>query len=236
MKEHYRTFEIARAWECSTHTVRRLIDAGTIKGFRFNGKERRAYRDSLAAYCAEMGLRMPDDPKPPVPKPKKPGPMTSGEVARACGVSPRTVANWMDSGLLKGYRIPGSQDRRFLREEVYQFLVATGVPVPRELMCGARVTYGITLPAPVPGWDVCDAFQLGELCSEKPILAAVLGDEAGVDEAVKMAGHIRRNNPEAVVVFVLDPSNAAAAVPGEVRVRGEVELGEVELGELRGAM
>ena len=152
---------------------------------------------------------------------------TSGDVAAIARVAPRTVSKWIDAGKLRGYRIPGSLDRRVQVPDLVEFLTRAGIPVPRELMCGARVTYGITLSAAVPGWDVCDAFQLGELCTSKPILAAVLGDEMGVDAAVKAAAHIRRNNPEAAVVFVLDPSNAAAAVPGEVRVRGEVELGEL---------
>lgn len=152
---------------------------------------------------------------------------TTGQIARACGCCPRTVTKWIDSGKLKGFRLPHSKDRRIRPEDVANFLRDNGMPVPRELMCGARVTYGLSLPAPVPGWDHCDAFQLGELCAAQPILAAVLGDEWGVDAATKAADHIRRNNPDATVVFVLDPSNSAAAVPGEVRVRGEVEIGEL---------
>ena len=37
---------------------------------------------------------------------------TTGQVAKICKVAPRTVSKWFDSGRLKGYRIPGSQDRR----------------------------------------------------------------------------------------------------------------------------
>lgn len=155
------------------------------------------------------------------------GVLTTTEAAKACKCAPRTLAKWIDSGQLKGYRMPGSLDRRVTVEELVAFMRQNRMPIPRSLMCGARVTYGLTTPAPVPGWDHCDAFQLGELCAEKPIVAAVLGDEWGVVAAVKAADHIRRNNPDAVVVFVLDPSNSAATVPGEVRVRGEVELGEL---------
>ena len=36
---------------------------------------------------------------------------TTGQVAKICKVAPRTVSKWFDSGRLKGYRIPGSQDR-----------------------------------------------------------------------------------------------------------------------------
>ena len=37
---------------------------------------------------------------------------TTGQVAKICKVAPRTVSKWFDSGRLRGYRIPGSQDRR----------------------------------------------------------------------------------------------------------------------------
>ena len=38
--------------------------------------------------------------------------LTTGEVAQICNVAPRTVSKWFDSGQLRGYRIPGSRDRR----------------------------------------------------------------------------------------------------------------------------
>src|SRR6266850_758267 len=41
---------------------------------------------------------------------------TTGQVAKICKVAPRTVSKWFDSGRLRGYRIPGSQDRRIPRE------------------------------------------------------------------------------------------------------------------------
>ena len=41
---------------------------------------------------------------------------TTGQVAKICKVAPRTVSKWFDSGRLKGYRIPGSQDRRIPRD------------------------------------------------------------------------------------------------------------------------
>lgn len=38
--------------------------------------------------------------------------LTNGDVARICGVAPRTASRWFDRGLLPGYRIPGGRDRR----------------------------------------------------------------------------------------------------------------------------
>jgi excisionase family DNA binding protein len=53
---------------------------------------------------------------------------TTGEVAEICKVAPRTVSKWFDSGRLKGYRIPGSMDRRIPREHLIAFLDEHGIP------------------------------------------------------------------------------------------------------------
>ena len=54
---------------------------------------------------------------------------TTGQVAKICKVAPRTVSKWFDSGRLKGYRIPGSQDRRIPREYLIKFLKEHGMPL-----------------------------------------------------------------------------------------------------------
>ena len=54
---------------------------------------------------------------------------TTGEVARLCHVAPRTVSKWFDTGQLKGYRIPGSKDRRIPRDQLLRFMRAHGMPI-----------------------------------------------------------------------------------------------------------
>jgi excisionase family DNA binding protein len=54
---------------------------------------------------------------------------TTGQVAKICQVAPRTVSKWFDSGRLRGYRIPGSQDRRIPREALIRFLKENGMPL-----------------------------------------------------------------------------------------------------------
>lgn len=54
---------------------------------------------------------------------------TTGQVAKICKVAPRTVSKWFDSGRLRGYRIPGSQDRRIPREYLIKFLKEHGMPL-----------------------------------------------------------------------------------------------------------
>lgn len=56
---------------------------------------------------------------------------STGQVAFICMVSTRTVCKWFDSGRLKGYRIPGSQDRRIPREFLTTFMKEYGLPMDR---------------------------------------------------------------------------------------------------------
>lgn len=55
--------------------------------------------------------------------------LTTGEVAKICNVAPRTVSKWFDSGHLRGYRIPGSKDRRIPVEHLVRFMRTHGIPL-----------------------------------------------------------------------------------------------------------
>lgn len=55
--------------------------------------------------------------------------LTTGEVAKICNVAPRTVSKWFDNGSLRGYRIPGSKDRRIPVGELVEFMKAHGIPL-----------------------------------------------------------------------------------------------------------
>jgi excisionase family DNA binding protein len=56
--------------------------------------------------------------------------LTTGDVAKICNVAPRTVSKWFDTGQLKGYRIPGSKDRRIPVSELVRFMKANNMPAP----------------------------------------------------------------------------------------------------------
>ena len=56
---------------------------------------------------------------------------TTGEVAKICSVAPRTVSKWFDKGLLKGYRIPDSQDRRIPHYHLMTFMQEHGIPLEK---------------------------------------------------------------------------------------------------------
>ena len=53
---------------------------------------------------------------------------TTSEAAKICNVSPRTLTKWIDTGQLKGYRLPGTAHRRVPREYLLTFMVEHGLP------------------------------------------------------------------------------------------------------------
>ncbi|MCE9589732.1 MAG: response regulator [Planctomycetes bacterium] len=55
--------------------------------------------------------------------------LTTGEVAKVCNVAPRTVSKWFDSGQLRGYRIPGSKDRRIPLNSLIRFMKQHNIPL-----------------------------------------------------------------------------------------------------------
>ena len=100
---------------------------------------------------------------------------TTGQVAKICKVAPRTVSKWFDSGRLRGYRIPGSQDRRIPRDHLIRFLKEHGMPLG-ELEDEAM---GKIL---LVGADGTVRSNLGELMGidEFKIESAASGFEAGI--------------------------------------------------------
>lgn len=48
--------------------------------------------------------------------------LTTSEVAKICNVSARTVARWVDSNRLVGFRVPGSRNRRIPKRELLLFM------------------------------------------------------------------------------------------------------------------
>lgn len=84
--------------------------------------------------------------------------LSSGAVAKNCGVATRTASKWIDAGLLKGYRIPGSStsggDRRVYAKDLVAFMEKRGMviaPGLRALVAELRVVIcGMLAPDPTP--------------------------------------------------------------------------------------
>jgi len=65
--------------------------------------------------------------------------LTTGEVAKICNVASRTVSKWFDSGQLRGYRIPGSKDRRIPVSSLVRFMKSHGIPLDGLMSGSTRV-------------------------------------------------------------------------------------------------
>lgn len=51
--------------------------------------------------------------------------LTTGDIALICEVAPRTVSKWIDGGVLKGKKLPMSNDRRVERSDLIAFMVTS---------------------------------------------------------------------------------------------------------------
>ncbi len=60
---------------------------------------------------------------------------TTGEVAKFCGVTLRTVINWIKAGRLDAYQLPGTRgDNRIRRQQLLAFMQQNQLPIPNELL------------------------------------------------------------------------------------------------------
>lgn len=121
--------------------------------------------------------------------------LTTGEVARICNVAPRTVSKWFDSGQLKGYRIPGSRDRRIPVAALSRFMKQHNMPLDelgvhktRVLLVDADAGRASELTprlAESGGYDVQfvdDLFQLGvTLSTFSPHVVLISRDCPGME-------------------------------------------------------
>ena len=58
--------------------------------------------------------------------------LTTGEVAKYCGVNFRTVIRWIERGQLKAFKLPGRGDNRISIDHFVAFLREHDMPVPAE--------------------------------------------------------------------------------------------------------
>lgn len=150
---------------------------------------------------------------------------TTGQVAKICKVAPRTVSKWFDSGRLRGYRIPGSQDRRIPREHLIRFLKEHGMPLGeledeatgKMLLVGVdpAVREGIAeiLPPEDFKTEIANSgFEAGIEAESLHPDAVIIDFGMGRSEAMMIAQHLKKNADytDTVLVGLLsDEDNAS---------------------------
>ncbi|HON90693.1 MAG TPA: helix-turn-helix domain-containing protein [Sedimentisphaerales bacterium] len=110
--------------------------------------------------------------------------LTTGDVAKICNVAPRTVSKWFDSGQLKGYRIPGSKDRRIPLNELIRFMKANNMPT--EALAAGKLRVLVLDSDPGSSMGLQEALRIR---GGYEVLVARNGFEAGV-AAQKFVPHV----------------------------------------------
>ena len=113
--------------------------------------------------------------------------LTTGEVARLFDVATRTVTRWFDTGYIKGWRIPGSKDRRFVIAELIAFCQREQIPLPpgvrADLLIGGAPTLHAELAA--ASWHtgqvdtVHSAVEMAHRLGRHPYAACLAGPGLG---------------------------------------------------------
>jgi len=149
---------------------------------------------------------------------------TTGQVAKICKVAPRTVSKWFDSGRLKGYRIPGSQDRRIPREQLIRFLKEHGMPLGeleeeewhKILIIGAEKLFIDRLQEMLPDsedyrYQVANSgFEAGIMAQSFHPDTIIIDLSLGRSEALQIASNLRRDpSYEATLMIALASEDEA---------------------------
>lgn len=127
--------------------------------------------------------------------------LTTGEVAKYCGVNFRTVIRWIERGHLEAYKLPGRGDNRIPVESFVAFLKGNNMPIPDDLVLGDKVllllaensnqSVEIASAARRAGWDVmvtADPVQFGFLIAQQQpgaIGVSADKDRASVEKVLK---------------------------------------------------
>jgi CheY-like chemotaxis protein len=64
--------------------------------------------------------------------------LTTGDIAKLCGVNFRTVIRWIQRGHLKAFQLPGRGDNRVQVADFIEFLNENNMPIPEEIQPSAK--------------------------------------------------------------------------------------------------
>jgi len=64
--------------------------------------------------------------------------LTTGDIAKLCGVNFRTVIRWIQRGHLKAFQLPGRGDNRVQVADFIEFLNENNMPIPEEIQPAGR--------------------------------------------------------------------------------------------------
>lgn len=140
--------------------------------------------------------------------------LTTGEVAKICNVAPRTVSKWFDSGSLKGYRIPGSKDRRIPVAELYRFMKVHQIPMDGIVSGNTRV---LVVDSDAEVVQVLEKVLHEQTTYE--VKTATTGFQAGLE--------CERFRPHVILMDVHLGDTDARALVGLIRSNGQLQMTKI---------
>lgn len=141
---------------------------------------------------------------------------SSGDVAKICNVTPRTIIRWISAGKLNSFKLPGRGNNRVAEDDLIAFLHANQMPIPETLVkiedrhciiVGSdkhfiRHVKRIVRDADYVTQVVSDPFEAGlHIASKRPALV-VLDEHAFENDAHTTASQIKqilKGNIEVIV-------------------------------------
>jgi len=119
-------------------------------------------------------------------------------------VAPRTVSKWFDTGKLRGYRIPGSRDRRIPVDQLVAFMRTHSIPLDGLESGSCRLLIvDRDVPSEVTGaLDKIERYQVmtAETVFDAGVLAKgfrphvmVVDTDQGVNQAVEICLHVKQH-------------------------------------------
>lgn len=146
--------------------------------------------------------------------------LTTGDIAHYMDVNQRTVIRWLDSGRLKGFKLPGRGNNRVLVSDFISFLEQNQIPVPESLQQYQTVEQHVA-PAKVLLVDDEEAVLQAVKRALKPLnvnlVTACNGFQAGFE--------LERFNPDLIVLDLSMPGIDGFTVIRYIRE----ELGNSEI-------
>jgi CheY-like chemotaxis protein len=130
--------------------------------------------------------------------------LTTGDVAKICHVAPRTVSKWFDNGQLRGYRIPGSKDRRIPVGELIRFMKIHNMPTSELAVGKIRVL--------IADSNVKTASALAEILRSKAEYEVQI-----VQSNFETGSTIQKFTPHVLLVNLMADGIDAAAVCNGIR-------------------
>lgn len=166
---------------------------------------------------------------------------STGHVSALCGVAPRTVSKWIDSGRLEGYRIPESNDRRVFRGALVTFLMkhqmteslrrlnCPTAPPSVCLLIGLEANFAVRLTNLLKWTVICPSlFSAGMYFSMHRPEAVVIDGSVSKSEVVAATEIIKKISYEGSIVVVLANEDDPNDIIGAINLRKPVSIESIQ--------